>query len=183
MGLKPARIAILGTIAVFLLMTWTIAQEIGHLGVDSDPIPLVQAKRPMRRLALRGGNRNSNVAAVRPDAGASKDLRADVGDTGGAPAKNTAASGSTVAVTAGSTTTAAKPEIRPEPKTAPKSSAPAAEDYIARAEELAAKNDPRAAADVFRLALTLKPDSIDAQLGLADSLHDEELPGRRRSIR
>src|SRR5262249_58206560 len=70
------------------------------------------------------------------------------------------------------------PEPRPEPKPAPKSSAPSAEDYIARAEDLAAKNDPRAAAEVFRLALSLKPDSLDAQLGLADSLHDaKDYPG------
>src|SRR5262249_38480122 len=40
------------------------------------------------------------------------------------------------------------------------------------AEELSAKNDPIGAAEVFKMALALKPDSLDAQLGLADSLHD-----------
>src|SRR5215475_6480474 len=181
MRLKPARIASFAAIAILLLISWTIAQDIGHLGVDADPIPLVQAKRPLRRLALRNTNRNSNIATVRPDplAGASKDLRAEVTDAGGATGKtpntnsNTALNASTnVAVTASPAPAVAKPETRPDPIPAAKSSGPSAEDYIARAEELAAKNDPSAAADVFRLALSLKPDSIDAQLGLADSLHD-----------
>jgi tetratricopeptide (TPR) repeat protein len=181
MGLKSARIAFFATTAILLFISWTIAQDIGHLGVDADPLPLVQAKRPLRRLALRNVNRNSNVAAVKPDpqAASGTDLRADVSDAGGASGKapkgnaNTATTApTTVAVTPGSAPAAAKPAIRPDPKPPAKSSAPSAEDYIARAEELAAKNDPRAAADVFRLALSLKPDSIDAQLGLADSLHD-----------
>jgi tetratricopeptide (TPR) repeat protein len=174
MRLNTARIAISGTIAITLFITWTIAQDIGHLGVNDDPFPLVQAKRPPRRTALRNANRNSNIAA-RPDslAGASKDLRADVTDAGGVTAKPTKASSATVASTTVPVTTApVNPEARPEPKTPAKSSAPSAEDYIARAEELAAKNDPRGAADVFRLAIALKPDSIEAQLGLADSLHD-----------
>ena len=179
MGLKPARVAFSGTIAILLIISWTIAQDIGHLGVDADPIPLVQAKRPLRRLAFRNTNRNSNVAAVKPDplAGAGKDLRADVTDAGGASGKtpkanSTPAASASTTVAVSSTPVVAKPEPRPEPKPAPKSSAPSAEDYIARAEDLAAKNDPRAAAEVFRLALSLKPDSLDAQLGLADSLHD-----------
>src|SRR5262245_40506613 len=170
MGLKPARVAFSGTIAILLIISWTIAQDIGHLGVDTDPIPLVQAKRPLRRLALRNSNRNSNVATVKPDpqAGSSKDLQADVSDVGGGSGKgpktnsNAPANTSTsVAVNTGSGT-----------KPAPKSSAPSAEEYISRAEELAAKNDPKGASDVFKLALALKPESIDAQLGLADSLHD-----------
>jgi tetratricopeptide (TPR) repeat protein len=37
---------------------------------------------------------------------------------------------------------------------------------------LAAKNDPREAALNFKLALDIKPDLLDAQLGFADSLHD-----------
>lgn len=57
---------------------------------------------------------------------------------------------------------------RPEPKPA----APTVEDYIAKAEDFAGKNDPRGAAEVFRQALALKPDSFEARLGLADSLHD-----------
>ncbi|MGH9937496.1 MAG: tetratricopeptide repeat protein [Blastocatellia bacterium] len=168
--------------AILLFISWTIAQDIGHLGVSADPIPLVQAKRPLRRLALRNANRGSSVAAVRPDplAGASKDLRADVTDSGMASGKapktssNTATSAlTTVAVNtnpapAPKDPVVVKPEIKPELKPA----APSAEDYIAKAEDLAAKNNPRAAAEAFRQALSLKPDSIDAQLGLADSLHD-----------
>ncbi|MGH9769713.1 MAG: tetratricopeptide repeat protein [Blastocatellia bacterium] len=162
-----------------LFISWTIAQDIGHLGVEADPIPLVQAKRPPRRLALRNTNRNSNVASVRPDP-ASKDLRADVSEVGGAtgkgpkPTSNTAGSASTtVAVNTIPTPAPKEPAVvKPETGPASKPAAPTVEDYIARAEELVAKNDPRAAAGVFRLALSLKPDSLDAQLGLADSLHD-----------
>src|SRR5215468_4531778 len=99
MGLKPARIAFSGTIAILLIISWTIAQDIGHLGVDTDPIPLVQAKRPLRRLALRNTNRNSNVAAVKPDpqAEASKDLQADVTDAGGGSGKTPKANSSAAA--------------------------------------------------------------------------------------
>ena len=45
MELKPARLALTGLSAVFLLITLTVAQEIGHLGVNTDPVPLVQAGR------------------------------------------------------------------------------------------------------------------------------------------
>jgi superkiller protein 3 len=185
MRLKPVRFALLGAIAILLFISWTIAQDIGHLGVSADPIPLVQAKRPPRRFVARNAGRNSNLAIARPDP-ASKDLRADVSDVGGATGKapkassNTAASSS--ATIAANTTPAPKepvvirpetrPETKPEPKLQPKSAAPTAEDFIARAEDFAAKNNPRAAIEAFRQALSLKPDSLDAQLGLADSLHD-----------
>src|SRR5262245_18390541 len=110
MGLKPARIAFLGTTAILIFISWTIAQDIGHVAVEADPIPLVQAQRPLRRLALRNANRNSNVATVKPDplAGASKDLRADVTDVavaqGKTPIANSTAAASaptTVAVNSG----------------------------------------------------------------------------------
>ncbi len=191
MRLKPARIVFFGATAILLFISWTIAQDIGHLGVDADPIPLVQARRPLRRLAVRSANRNSNVAAVRADptagaagaAGASKDLRADVSEIGGASGKgtkastNTAANASTTAAVNTNPAIVSKETVGVKPVARPSESRPAApraEDYIAKAEDLAAKNDPRAAAEAFRQALALKPDSLDARLGLADSLHDSK---------
>jgi tetratricopeptide (TPR) repeat protein len=172
MQLKSARIALFASVATLLFISWTIAQDIGHLGVNDEPIPLVQAKRPPRRFALRNTNRNSNLDVARTGslAEAGKDLRPRVTDAGGASGKtpksnDAAASGASVL-------TAANTESRPEQKAAAQPSAPSAEDYITKAEDLAAKNDPKAAALVFRLALDLKPDLLEAQLGFADSLHD-----------
>ena len=177
MQLKPARIAIYAMTAALLFnssltiaSSWAIAQDIGHLGVNDDPIPLVQARRPPRRFALRNANRTSSLAA-NSGAAADKDLRADISDAGGAPvntpkANSAPASGGTGLI-AGATGS------RPEQKSETKPPAPTAEDYIAKAEDLAAKNDPRAAALNFQLALDIKPDLLDAQLGFADSLHDD----------
>src|SRR5262245_5510437 len=136
MGLKSARIASFATLAILLLISWTIAQDIGHLGVDVDPIQLVQAKRPLRRLALRTTNRNSKIATFKTDplAGDSKDLRAEVTDASGVSGKtpNTNSSAAlnastNVAVTASPAPAVAKPEIRPDPIPAAKSSGPSAE--------------------------------------------------------
>jgi tetratricopeptide (TPR) repeat protein len=172
MQLKPARIALSAMTATLLFIPWTIAQRIGHLGVNDDPIPLVQARRPPRRFALRNADRNSNlnVARTNSGAGADKDLRADVSGAGGATNTQNANS---AAASGGSVLTAANTGSRPEQKSETKPSAPTAEDYIAKAEDLAAKNDPRAAALNFQLALDIKPDLLDAQLGFADSLHDD----------
>jgi tetratricopeptide (TPR) repeat protein len=168
MKLKPARISFFGASIIVLFISGIIAQDIGHLGVSADPIPLVQAKRPPRRLVVR------RTPAPNP---ASSALLADAGPAAGALGapknQNSSAPANTAGVIAANTVPAAvsKPEpvvTKPEPKPA----APTVEDYIAKAEDFAAKNDPRAAAEAFRQALALKPDSFEAQLGLADSLHD-----------
>lgn len=173
MQLKSARIALLASLATLLFISWIIAQDIGHLGVNDEPIPLVQARRPPRgRFALRNTNRNTGLDIVRPDSLAvtGKDLRADVTDAGGG--SGTTPKANSGAANVGAVVTAANAGNRPEQKPVATTSAPSAEDYIAKAEELAAKNDPREAALNFQLALNLKPDLLDAQLGFADSLHD-----------
>jgi tetratricopeptide (TPR) repeat protein len=183
MRLKPARIVFYGAIAILGVISWTVAQDIGHLGVSADPIPLVQAKRPVRRFVVRNAGRNSNFALAKPDP-ASKDMRADVSDIGGStgkgpkPNSNNAAGAPVSTSTAGAVAVntipavpkepAAKPETRPTAKP----SAPTAEDFVAKGEDLSAKNNPRGAIEAFRQALALKPDLLDAQIGLADSLHD-----------
>jgi superkiller protein 3 len=183
MRLMPVRFALFGAIAILLFISWTIAQDIGHLGVSADsvPIPLVQAKRPPRRFVARNAGRASNLAVTKPDP-ASKDLRADISDIGGATGKAPKASSSGATSSSGfiaanttptpKETVLIKPETSSETRSEPKAAAPTAEDFIARAEDFAAKNNPRAAIEAFRQALALKPDSLDAQLGLADSLHD-----------
>jgi tetratricopeptide (TPR) repeat protein len=170
MKLKPAKLALFGASAILLFISWVIAQDIGHLGVSADPIPLVQAKRPPRRLAAR------RTPAPNP---ASSTLLADVGPAVGPPGnpktQNSGAPANTSSAIAANPTpaTAPKPEpVATKPETKP--AAPTVESYIAKAEEFAAKNDPRAAAEAFRQALALKPDSFEARLGLADSLHDAQ---------
>ncbi|MGH9834843.1 MAG: tetratricopeptide repeat protein [Blastocatellia bacterium] len=168
MRLKPARISFFGASVIVLFISGIIAQDIGHLGVSADPIPLVQAKRPPRRLVAR------RTPAPNP---ASSTLLADTGPAasgaGAAKNQNSGAPANTSSAIAANTTPAAVPKPEPvvtKPETKP--AAPTVEDYIAKAEDLAAKNDPRGAAEAFRQALALKSDSFEARLGLADSLHD-----------
>jgi tetratricopeptide (TPR) repeat protein len=166
MKIRPGKIALFGASAILLFISWVIAQDIGHLGVSADPIPLVQAKRPVRRLLAR--------SKTPPPTPASNTLLADVGPVASAPdktknqntgvASNTVAANTTPAATSKPESVAPKPEVKP--------AAPSVETYIAKAEELATKNDPRGAAEAFRQALALKTDSFEARLGLADSLHD-----------
>ena len=168
MKLKPARISFFGASIIVLFISVIIAQDIGHLGVSADPIPLVQAKRPPRRLVAR------RTPTPNP---ASNTLLADVSSAGGAAGaqknQNSSAPANTSGAIAANTTPAAVPKPEPvvtKPETKP--AAPTVEDYIAKAEDFVAKNDPRGATEAFRQALALKPDSFEARLGLADSLHD-----------
>jgi superkiller protein 3 len=132
----------------------------------------------------RNAGRNSNLALTRPDP-SSKELRADVSEIGGAIGKgqkpnSNSAAGTSVSNTVAVNNTPAppkepvvvKPETRPETRPTSKPAAPTAEDFVAKGEDLSAKNDPRGAIEAFRQALSLKPDLLDAQIGLADSLHD-----------
>lgn len=185
MHLKPAKLAIFGASAVLLLISLGIAQDIGHLGVNDDPVPLVQAKR-QRRFIVRNNSRGSNQFAMnRPDPG-SRDLRADVSGIGGPTGKPSA----TPAQNSQGGTGAQLPSVKPTNNVAVASAAkpvgavagPAAmpakaalspfEEMVAKAEDAVLKGDIRAAAESYRQALTLQPDSFDARLGLADSLHD-----------
>src|SRR5262249_29331689 len=55
---------------------------------------------------------------------------------------------------------------------APKSVTSPFESSIAKAEEMILKNDARGAIEAYRQALALNPESVEARLGLADSLQD-----------
>ncbi len=181
MNPKSAKIALLRAIVVVvslsLFITKTEAQMIGHLGVATEPIPLVQAKRPQRKLVTRNLNRPNP---------ASKDLQADVsgldvaGGKGTGTSQNAASnasgvnSGTVVAVITPPKPSPAKPpvEAKPTPTTPAKPAVSPFEESLAKAEALHEKGDARAAVDAFRQALALKADSMDAQLGLAESLFD-----------
>ena len=173
MTLKPAQLALTGASAVLFLITFAIAQDIGHLGVSTDPIPLVQAKR-QRSFIARNNARNANViAANRPDP-ASKDLRADVSGVGGATGKSPNPAPAQLPTASAGNTAVAPVRIDPTAiaATAPKAAPNPFDDLIAKAEDLVLKNDARGAIDAYRQALALKADSVEARLGLADTLQD-----------
>ncbi|HMX30040.1 MAG TPA: tetratricopeptide repeat protein, partial [Blastocatellia bacterium] len=175
MNLKSAKRTLtklgVAVISISLFITKTEAQSIGHLGVSTDPIPLVQAKRPQPKYLARRVNR--------PDPN-SKTLLAEVGDGGGksspvAPKNSVNNSGKisgTIDVVelpknpppANSSSNAKPAPIRP--------AEPTADDFLAKAADFVVKGDAQAAAESFRAALKLKPDSLDAQLGLADAMFD-----------
>lgn len=181
MNLQSAKIALCKAFIIVvcfsLFITKTEAQMIGHLGVAAEPIPLVQAKRPQRKLVTRNLNR--------PNPG-SKDLQADVSGLSGTAGKPTGAnqnsatnsaganSGTIVAVITPPKPATTKPPIEAKP-TATTPAKPAVSPFdesLAKAEALLEKGEARAAVDEFRSALALKSDSMDAQLGLAESLFD-----------
>lgn len=185
MNLKSARNALyragIVAISLSLFITNTEAQAIGHLGVSTEPIQLVQAKRPQRRLASRPNP-------------ASRDMLADVSGVGGAGGKVTnsnqktssgTSTGSNTNTTSGTIVAVITPP-KSQPVTTPpvnssansgaatpaKPAVSAFDVSLAKAEALIGKSDPRATADAFRAALALKADSIDARLGLAEALFD-----------
>lgn len=180
MNLKSAKKALgnlsVIVIAISLFVTKTEAQAIGHLGVNTDPIPLVQAKRPQARYLAR----NTRLAN-RPDPG-SKDLRAEIseGTTGtGKPISSNPTTSATIEVVETPKANTAKPQPATAtvavktPSTPPaKPAASAYDDYMSKAGELIAKGNTRAAEEAFRAALKLKPESLEAQLGVADALFD-----------
>lgn len=157
-------------ICISLSVTKTEAQSIGHLGVNADPIPLVQAKRPQPKYLARRINR--------PDP-SSKNLLADVGDGGGSVGGKTATANPTTSATVAVVETPKKtqpvnstPTPKPLPPAPVKPAEPTADDYLAKAADFVIKGNSQAAAENFRTALKLKPDSLDAQLGLADVMFD-----------
>ncbi len=189
MKLKPARLVLTGISAIFLFITLTVAQEIGHLGVNTDPVPLVQARR-QRNFIVRVNRNNPNViAANRPNPSASPTMTADISQMAGASGKGTnttAKPNQTVAqlpAAAPNNTVLAPVKIDPTAGAAGPPGAVAVanatkpvpspfEEAIAKAEDLVVKNDARGAVEAYRQALALKPDSPEARLGLADSLQD-----------
>src|SRR5690242_7264343 len=174
MNLQSAKRALgklsVAVLSISLLVTRAQAQSIGHLGVSADPIPLAQAKRPQPKYLARNVNRN------RPDP-SSPSLRADVSSIGGAsgvnqksPATNPAPS-SPVVVAENKPQPSVAPttpanSTKPSPANVTKPAAPTFEDHMAKAAESAAKGDASSAASTFRAALSLKPDSLEAHLGL-----------------
>lgn len=160
-------------ISLSLLITRTEAQAIGHLGVNTEPIPLVQAKRPQRKLVSR------SLLAKRPDP-SSKDLRADIAELPESSGKSadvkSNTSGTVLVAVTPPTSTPKTPSSNSTNTTASTTSSKTVlspfEESLVKAETLLEKGESRVAVEAFRSALKLKPESIDAQLGLAESLFD-----------
>lgn len=132
------------------------AQEIGHLGVDADPTPLVQARRPARRLARPVSASRTGVPANPASANtvASNTSPANpaqplpkAGDSGVRPV-----------------VTGSAPVITPPP--------PAFEQILLSAETASQGGQFALALDTYRRAQKQRPDSIEAQIGVAESLFD-----------
>src|SRR5262245_49517119 len=181
MHLKPAKLALTSVSAIFLLITIAVAQDIGHLGVSTDPIPLVQVKRP-RNFVARAKSSNPNVIASNRPNPASPSLTADISPLGGTAGKptttgskpNAPASQLPSGSAAAGNTVVAGTKVDPTTiaANAPKSTASPFDDAIAKAEDLVLKNDARGAIEAYRQALTINANSVEARLGLADSLQD-----------
>lgn len=121
------------------------AQDIGHLGVEADPAPLVQARRPARR-NIRSSNVSRPPVNIASQPKANGPLpKVDVADV--RPVMN-----------------------NPGPVTAPPGSS--FEQVLAAAESASQTEQYELALDNYRRALKQRPDSAEAQLGLAETLFD-----------
>lgn len=181
MYLKPARLALTSVSAIIFLISLTIAQDIGHLGVNTDPIPLVQVRRQRNFVARVNRNNSNSIAANRPNP-ASPNLTADIspmagsGSKGGKPATPPptgtplpSASGTSTATVAVANNTVNPTAIAAN---APKEATNPLIEAIGKAEDLVQKSDFRGAIEAYKQALNLDPTSVDARLGLADTLQD-----------
>ncbi|MEP7272896.1 MAG: tetratricopeptide repeat protein [Acidobacteriota bacterium] len=129
---KAGRLATVFGLASMLVFV-TTGQEIGHLGIDSDPTPLVQARRASKR---------RTVTAVR--------TVAVLPATGG---------GGRVVTTPGT-----------RPVGGPPTSS--FDELMATAEAASKDGQYEPALESYRRALQARPDSIEAKLGLAETLLD-----------
>ena len=136
MLIQPQKRLSINIAALMILSLLVAAQEIGHLGIDTDPAPLVQAKRPVRRA--------SSPATTRPD-------------RGGPPAT----SGS------GNPSLASQP-VPPVGGAVGNSFA----DVMMRADAASQAQKYPAAIEGYLKATSMKPDSVEARLGLAEAFLD-----------
>src|SRR5215813_5790279 len=88
MGLSPAKLALSVVSAIILLITIAVAQDIGHLGVNTDPIPLVQVKRQRNFIARANRSSPNQIASSRPNP-ANSTLTVDVSPIAGTTGKGT----------------------------------------------------------------------------------------------
>lgn len=143
------------------------AQDIGHLGVDADPTPLVQARRPARRVVRSASASRTPVQPTNP--------------SGNAVASN--ASSGTSSNPSSGRSGQPLPEIpkvdegnvRPvipdaAPVIAPPT--PAFEQILLSAENASQSGQYELALETYRRAQKQRPDSIEAQLGVAEALFD-----------
>ncbi|MBS1790286.1 MAG: tetratricopeptide repeat protein [Acidobacteria bacterium] len=188
-NLKSARSAFYQAsviiLSLSLFVTKTEAQAIGHLGVSAEPIPLVQAKRPPRKLATRPNPASremlADVSGIGSASGKSNSTAKQTasqgsgnGDSGSSLGAGSTGktSGTMVAVVTPPKNQPVTPPSNPTTTTPSKPVLSPFDQSLAKAEALIGKADPRAVADGFRAALALKADSIDARLGLAEALFD-----------
>ncbi len=170
-------------VALFLLVTALPAwAQYGHPGVTVDPTPLVQVKRPRKPVLQSAAARHpvarksdqparpASPSVPKPGAGSEVAVKRPTPDP--QPRPNPSNPPSRVVTKAGQGAV-------PVTEKTPAATTPLSpfEAVIAQAEEVDDANDPKAAAELYRQALTLRPESGDAHWGLADALyaqHDYE---------
>lgn len=140
--------------ALCLLLSFSVAQEIGHLGVNTEPIPLRQVRQPVRRYVARATTPRNTISRPDPDSPNLLVSIDNIGDPRDKPSSPDAP-------------TPVKPKETAPPKLSP------FEEQLLRAERLAAEKDQAGVIAAFRQALALKPDAVEARARLADALADD----------
>ena len=167
MNIKRTVATVTGMTGLLALLVIEAAAQYGHPGVHSDPTPLVQAKRP-RRPTPRTPARANSPAQPPGRASAATNNNQPPAQVAQQTAIETRPPATSVPVSK------ADPVPTPAPTSTP---APTPrgltfEDQLARAEQADDRGEARGAAEAYRQALALKPDSPDAHWGLADALYD-----------
>ncbi len=129
---KTWRPAVAFILALMMVLV-TTGQDIGHLGIESDPTPLVQARRASKRRSVTA----VRTVALLPAGGASG-------------------------------------RVVTSPVTQPVGGLPTRsfDELIANAEAASKDGQYEPALESYRRALEARPDSIEARLGLAETLLD-----------
>jgi superkiller protein 3 len=164
----------LGTtaIALCLLSLAIVAQDIGHLGIESDPTPLVQARKASKRRNPSSSSTVSrSIGANLPDAGATGSVIA-TGPTAprtGLPARSYEELMATAE--------AASRQGQYEPaldtyRRALASRPDSADAKLGIAETLLDAKKYKEAEPEFRQLIAAKPSLLEAQRGLADTLYE-----------
>src|SRR5581483_3565880 len=148
--------------------------QYGHPGVTIDPTPLVQAKRP-RRAPVQNSPAHTTVAQKPAKPTRPAETPTEVAVNRPAPETKPQPASPANPQPKPQTNTGRKPgsEVIPTtgPGNTPTQQLSPFDALIAQAEQAEDANNPKAAADLYRRALQLKPDSGDAHWGLADALY------------
>src|ERR1051326_1709538 len=187
MNIKRTVATVTSITGLLVLFVIGVAAQYGHPGVNSDPTPLVQAPRPRKQVPRPtprvnsstqsasqtngSANNSGNVLAANKPPAPVPTPTANPPVTSPKPARTPVAVAKEDPIPTPKPTPVRTPTPGPAPTPTPR--VLTFEDYLARAEQADDRGDARAAAEAYRQALALKPDSPDAHWGLAAALYDQ----------